>query len=408
MEQAAPPVGGSLPGPSGGKLLGLAGLALVAFIAVAWAGFSPRWRLQARLAASTRELAVSTVGWVTPARGKSPPGLLVPAELRPWQETPIYARASGYVKRWLVDLGEQVEAGQLLAELETPELVQELERARQELAQAQASMALAKLTAGRSARLAKSQTINGDENDRQQAELAVKTAMARAAAANVRRLEELQSFARVTAPFPGVITARNIDVGELVSSGRASEMFRLAQVDRLRVYIRVPQRLATAVAPGQSAELFLPEQPKRVFLAKVVRTAGVVSIDSRTLLTELSLDNTGHGLLPGSFAQVRLVETKGVEALTVPSNTLLFRAEGPQVGVVREDQTVELRTLKLGRDFGQTLEVLSGLVPADRVILNPSDSLVAGTTVRLAERPKAESGKAASSKPDSGKPEKPR
>jgi len=371
-------------GPTALKLLGLvvlaAGIIAVAFVA----GLAPRWRQRAELEVQTRDLAVPTVAIVSPLPAKAPPGLLLPAEVKPWIETPIYARANGYLKRRLVDIGTRVEAGQLLAEIETPELDQELERTRHELAQAEVSLALAKLMAGRTAKLAASGSIPGEENDVQQAELAVKAAAAKAAGANVRRLEQLQSFGRVTAPFAGIITARNTDTGDLIAAGGTRELFRLAQMDKLRVYVCVPQTRALAIAPGQTADLLVPELPKRFFQAKVASTAGEISADSRTLLTELHVDNASGEILAGSFAQVRFTETQGAAALTVPGNTLLFRAEGPQVGVVRADGTVELRSVTLGRDFGQTVEILAGVSPADRVILNPSDSLVGGTSVRIA------------------------
>jgi membrane fusion protein (multidrug efflux system) len=371
-------------GPTAVKLLGLIGVAVVVIIVALWTGLTSRWRQRTVLTAETQELAIPTVAVVSPTPAKAPPGLLLPAEVKPWIETPIYARASGYLKRWLVDIGAHVEAGQLLAEIETPELDQELERARYELAQTQASTALAKILADRAARLVENQSIPGEENDQKQTDLALKTATAEAAAANVRRLEKLQAFARVTAPFAGTITTRQTDIGDLITAGGAKELFRLAQVDKLRVYVRVPQTHARAVAPGQTADLLVPELPKKVFQAKVASTAGAISADSRTLLTELDVDNTSGELLAGSYAQVRFAQAQGEAALTVPGNALLFRAEGPQVGVVRQDDTVELRSVTLGRDFGQDMEILAGLSPNDRVILNPSDSLIGGTTVRIA------------------------
>jgi membrane fusion protein (multidrug efflux system) len=366
------------------RLVLLAVMVGIVVLLAAWVGLMPRGRQRAALQAQMRDLAVPTVVVVSPAPAKAPSGLLLPAEVKPWIETPIYARASGYLKRWLVDIGAHVEAGQLLAEIETPELDQELERSRHERAQAEVSLALAKLLAERTAKLAKQNTIPQEENDIKQADLALKAATAKAAAATVRRLEELQAFNRVTAPFGGVITARNIDVGDLITAGGTKELFRLAQADRLRVYVRVPQSLALTIASGQTADLLIPELPTRVFQAKVAATAGEISADSRTLLTELDVDNAGGEILPGSFAQVRFAQTQGEAALTVPANTLLFRAEGPQVAAVRQDGTVDLRSVALGRDFGQTVEILRGLSPADHVILNPSDSLLAGTAVRIA------------------------
>jgi RND family efflux transporter MFP subunit len=252
------------------------------------------------------------------------------------------------------------------------------------LSQTQAALALARITAERWADLLKTASVSEQEAAEKQSDLALKQATLEGAQANVRRLEELQSFARVTAPFAGAITARRTDVGELIAAGSAKELFRLAQTETLRVYVRVPQIAARSVLPGQTAELTLPELPGRTFAAHVVRTAGAMDIQSRTLLTELEVDNSRGEILAGSYAQVRFPETKIAAGLTLPSNALLFRAEGPQAGVVRPDGTVELRSVKLGRDFGPTVEVLDGLSPADRVIINPSDSLTAGIKVRVA------------------------
>jgi len=225
----------------------------------------------------------------------------------------------------------------------------------------------------------------------------LKSATVKAGHANVRRLEQLQSFARVTAPFAGVITLRKTDVGDLITAGGAKELFRLAQTEKLRVSVHVPQTRALATAPGQLAELLVPELPGRVFTGQVARTAGAISTDSRTLLTELEVDNSRGEILAGSFAQVRFTDAKGAAPLTLPGNVLLFRAEGPQVGVVQSDGKVELRSVKLGRDFGQTVEILAGVSPTNQVILNPSDSLANGDLVRavaLAKPEAAQPGKA--------------
>jgi RND family efflux transporter MFP subunit len=377
------------PGPSAGalppgKLSRFAVIAAVVVLAAFIIGMVPRWRQRAAVAAETGELAVPTVTVVSPVPGKGAGALLLPAEVKPWVEASIYARASGYLKSWLVDLGARVEAGQLLAEIATPELDQELDRARHDLAQVEATLALSKATADRYTELVKTASVSEQETAEKLADFTLKTAMGESARSNVRRLEQLQSFARVTAPFPGTITARQTDVGDLIAAGGAKELFRLAQTDKLRVSVRVPQTRALAIAPGQSAELLIPELPNRVFTAVVARTAGAISTDSRTLLVELEVDNVRGEILAGSFAQVKLAENKGAAPLTLPGNAFLFRAEGPQVGVVLPDGKVELRNVKLGRDFGQTVELVAGVTAADRVILNPSDSLVSGTLVRVA------------------------
>ena len=376
-----PPTGNGAAAP---KLWRAAVVTAVVILALLMIGLVPRWRDRAVLAHEASELALPTVAVVSPAPAKAPPELLLPAEVQPWIDTPVYARATGYVKRWLVDLGAHVKAGQLLAEIETPELDQELERTRHELAEAEAVLGLAKITAERYTDLVKTASVNEQETAEKQADFTLKRAVAEAARANLRRLEELRGFARVTAPFDGTVTARDVDVGDLITAGSAKQMFRLAQTDRLRVYVRVPQTGAIAVAPGQHAELLVPERPNHVFPATVARTAGAISPDSRTLLVELDVDNSRGEILAGSFAQVRLVKAKGTPPLTLPGNALLFRAEGPQVGVVGPDDTVELRSVKLGRDFGTAVEILSGIGAGDRVVLNPFDGLTSGTRVRVA------------------------
>ena len=371
------------------KLGRAAVVAAVVILVAVGAGLWPRWRQRDARTAEARALAVATVKVVTPAFGRAAAGLTLPAEVKAWVEAPIYARASGYLQRWRVDLGARVKRGELLAEIETPELDRELERARDDLAETQATLGLARVTADRYAVLVKTASVSEQETAEKKADFAVKAARLQSARASVRRLEQLKAFARVTAPFHGIITAREIDVGDLIGAG-ARPLFRLAQADKLRVFVRVPQTHAAASAIGQSAELLVPELPRRVFPVRVARTAGAISTDSRTLLTELELDNARGEILPGSFAEVRFPQAQRSSALTLPGNALLFRAEGPQVGVVRPDGRVELRSVKLGRDRGQTLEILAGVSASDRVILNPSDSLVDGALVRIATPAKPE------------------
>ena len=367
------------------KFLLAAAVVVVLIVTGVLAGLIPRWRQHAELGAETVELSVPTVTVVSPKPGQSATGLALPAEIKPLVEAPIYARANGYLKRRLVDIGTKVEAGQLLAEIDTPELNQELERSRAQLAQAEASLGLSKITAARWAGLLKTASVSEQEAAEKQADLKLKTAIADSARAEVRRLEKLQSFTRLTAPFAGTITCRNIDSGDLITAGGAKELFHLAQTQKLRVFVQVPQGMARGIRSGQSAEMTLPELPGRVFTAKVIRTAGVIASDSRTLLVELEVDNPKEEIIAGGYAQVRFTEAKIEVALTLPSNTVLIRAEGPQVGVVQPDGKVELRSVKLGRDFGQTIEVLAGVGPQERVIVNPSDSLVGGATVSIAE-----------------------
>jgi RND family efflux transporter MFP subunit len=371
----------------------LAAGALVLLIVVGVvAGLIPRSSRQSELSAETMELSIPTVSVVTPKPGESSSGLPLPAEIKAWVETPIYARANGYLKRRLVDIGTHVEAGQLLAEIDTPELNQELERARAQQAQAEAALGLAKITSDRWTGLLKTASVSEQEAAEKQADFKLKTAIADSARAEVRRLEKLQSFSRVAAPFSGTITVRNIDSGDLIVAAGGKELFHLAQTLKLRVFVQVPQAMARSIGSGQTAEMTVPELPGRSFTAKVIRTAGVIATDSRTLLVELEVDNPKEEIIAGSYAQVSFTEAKMEAVLTLPANTVLFRAEGPQIGIVQEGGKVELRTVKLGRDFGQRIEILVGVGPKDRVILNPSESLATGATVSTAESTKTEKG----------------
>ena len=356
-------------------------------------GFLPRWFTRRALAQETQALAVTTVAVVSPSPGQSDLGVPLPAEVQAFVEAPIYARASGYLKRWLVDIGATVKAGQLLAEIETPELDQQLAQAKAEVAQNQAALDLAKITSARWTNLLKTASVSEQETAEKQSDWELKKANLDAALANLHRLEELKTFASVTAPFDGTITARQTDVGQLITAGSGRELFRLAQVNPLRVYVRVPQTLAPAITPGQTAELILDQMPGKKIAAKVVRTAGAIEPRSRTLLTELQVDNSRGDILAGSYAQVRFTDSVAAPTFTLPANTLLFRAEGICIGAVKADGKVEMRGVKLGRDFGQTVEILEGVNAGDRVIMNPPDSLASGLSVRVEEPVKATAGK---------------
>ena len=360
-------------------------LAALVLVVALLAGFVPRWQARAALREQTEALAVPSVTVIVPKAAARESVLVLPGEVRPLVEAPIYARTSGYVKRWLVDLGAAVKAGDLLAEIDAPEVDQQLLQARAQLGEANANAHLAKTTAARFDTLRKTAAVSAQDKDEKDADSANRDATVEAARANVRRLEDLKNFQRVTAPFDGVITERTTDVGQLITAGNSQPLFRLAQPQTLRVFIRVPQSAAHQIATGQSADVGFTEIPGRAFEAKVVRTAGAIDPASRTLLVELQLDNAEGKILAGSHAEVRAKIPAPETALLLPANTLLYRAEGTQVGIVGENGRVELRTVKLGRDFGHDLEIRDGLKPEDRVILNPSDSLATGTTVRLAE-----------------------
>jgi RND family efflux transporter MFP subunit len=358
----------------------------LAIIAGLVLGFLPRWRRSRSTVADTTQLAIPSVSVVSPAPGSAGGGLVLPAELKPWLEASIFARANGYLKNWVADIGAHVEAGQLLALIETPDLDQQLAQARAELDLALANLHLAETTDKRWKELLKTASVSEQEAAEKAAARETAAANVEASRANVRRLEELVSFQRVVAPFAGTITIRAVDVGDLIVAGSGGkQLFHLAQADKLRVYVRVPQTGALGIAPGQVASLTIPELPDQPFAAKVVTTSESISTTSRTLLVQLEVDNSQHRILPYSYGEVRFEQTSANPALTLPSNTLLFRAEGLQVAVANSNATVELRKVQVGRDFGQTVEILAGVTPADRVITNPSDSLISGIKVRVAE-----------------------
>lgn len=379
----------------------LLALALVLCVGL---GLAVRWRQRVALSAENKALNLPTVTVVQAAPAKGGAGLALPGDIKPWVDAPIYSRANGYLKRRYVDIGDEVKEGQLLAEIDTPEASQDLERARAQLKQTEASLGLSRSTAARWEQLLKSASVSEQEASEKLADHKLKAAMADAARAEVRRLQEVRSFSRITAPFSGTITARGIDSGDLVVSGGAKELFHLAQTKRLRVFVQAPQALARGISVGQTAEVSLPEFPGKMFEAKVIRTAGAFTDASRTMQVELEVDNSQGKIMAGGYAQVRFPQAKLEAALTLPSNTVLFRADGPQVGVVLPDGTVELHKVALGRDFGPSIEIASGVTPQDRVIVNPSDSLATGSKVAVVETKKP--GKA--DQPEKAeKPEKP-
>jgi RND family efflux transporter, MFP subunit len=364
----------------------IAGVLAVLIIVGFFVGMVPHWRQSNVTSADTQALAIPTVAVVSPAPGKSGADLMLPAEIKPWLEASIYAQVSGYLKSWLVDIGAHVEAGTSLAEIDTPELDQQLGQARAQLVLAQANLNLATITDERWQAALKRAAVSEQEAAEKAAARAVMAANVQAATANLRRLEQMEAFKHVTAPFAGTVSLRNVDIGDLIIAGSGGkQLFHLIQADKLRVYVRVPEPDAPGVRPGQSAELMLSQVSAQPIPLKITTTAGAVSPISRTLQVELEADNS-HGLIfPGNYGQVRLTDSKSAPKLVLPSNALIFRGHGLQVGVVSTNNTVELHQVQVGRDFGQTVEILSGVTAADRVIANPSDSLVSGMVVRVAQ-----------------------
>jgi RND family efflux transporter MFP subunit len=301
-------------------------------------------------------------------------------------DAPIYARTNGYVRRWFVDIGAHVKARQLLAEIETPEVDQQLGQARAQFATAQADYKLAKSTAERWQNLRKTDSVSQQETDEKVGDMESKSATMEASRANVRRLEETQSFQKIYAPFSGVITARNVDIGDLInagSNGTGSDLFRLEAIRQMRVYIQVPQLNSRSAVPGMPAELAIPEMPGKRFAGHVVRTSDAMDPASRTLRVEVDVDNPDGVLMPSEYVEVHLKVSAPTNSLIVPVNALLFRSEGISAAVVRADHVV-LQPIIIGRDFGDELEVTSGLAPDDQIVINPPDSIAAGQKVRLA------------------------
>lgn len=343
------------------------------------------------LAAETERLAKPSVAVTHPTQEQSHDELLLPATVQAYKESPIYARTNGYILRWYKDIGSHLNKSDLLADIDTPEVDQELLQARATRQQIQAQLGLAKSSAERWQNLRKSDSVSQQEVDQQVSGYQQAQANLAASDANVRRLEQMESFKHVYAPFAGVLTKRNIDVGALINAGNTGsnkELFDVAQVDPLRVYVSVPQTYSPYINIGMKAFLEQREYPGQKFEGKVVRTSEVIDPSTRTLLTEIDVPNPAGRILPGSYAQVHFAAKVDAPRLTIPINTLLFRPEGPRAAVVDENKKVHLRPVTIGRDYGSSVEVVSGLQAGDQVIVNPADSLEDGQEVNVAS-PKA-------------------
>ena len=330
------------------------------------------------LVKETERLAVPTVAVMKPATEPANEELVLPAQLQAYADSAIYSRTSGYVLRWYKDIGSHVKKGELLADIDTPEVDQELSQARATRQQIEAQLQLAKSSAERWANLRKTDSVSQQEADQQTSAYQQAQANHAAAEANVRRLEQLESFKHIYAPFSGVVTRRNIDIGALVNagnSGQSKELFNLAQVDPLRVFVSVPQMNAPSVRPGMSAYIELREYPGQKFMGKVARTADAIDPATRTLNTEIDVPNHDGRLLPGAYAQLHFAVPIVTSRMSIPVNALLFRAEGPRVAVVGPDHKIHLKTVLIGRDFGAKVEILGGLDPDDQIVVNPADSL---------------------------------
>ncbi len=374
---------------SGGRartVLLVAAVALATLLGVRiFDGIRGRVHAETVLAHETREAAIPAVKVVGPVPGAPADELLLPGNVEAFTDTPVYARTDGYLKKWYADIGTKVNAGQLLAEIETPEIDEQLQQARAQLETAQANYNLAQSTATRYQSLLGREAVSPQETDEKVGDRQAKKAAMDAAAANVKRLENLQSFQKVYAPFDGVVTARNIDIGSLINAGSNSttkELYHIAAIQKVRVFVRVPQADSRSAAPGTVADLTLPELPGRHFRAQIVRTSNAIDAVSRTLLVEVDVDNPSAVLLPGAFVEVHLKLPSPVHSLTVPVNTLVFRREGLRVAAVRGGK-VQLLPVTVGHDYGDSVEITSGIEPGERLIVNPPDSIVAGQQVEV-------------------------
>ncbi len=369
-----------------GRLALLLGLVVaVAFGLFIYSGIHGRVEAASNLQHATELAAIDDVVVLYPKAAAPVDEVVLPGATQPYVDSPIYARTSGYLVKWFYDIGTKVKQGDLLAIIDTPELDQQLQQARADLETAKSNLALSKTTADRWQGLVKTRSVSQQSTDQAVDNLSATQASVDSYAANVRRLEALVSFEKVYAPFDGVITVRNTDTGWLINAGAGSptaELFQLAQTSTLRVFVAVPEVYSRAAAVGSMATLTLDEFPSETFRGKVTRTSQSIDMASRTLNTEIDVDNPTGQLLPGAYVHAHLKLPSQARSVIIPSNTLLFRSEGLRVGVVRNDHA-QLAPITIGVDYGATVQVTSGVTPTDQVIVSPSDSLISGTPVRV-------------------------
>jgi RND family efflux transporter MFP subunit len=371
-------------------------VAVVLIVLAAGAGrtvFSRIWNSRA-LEADTKEQAVVYVKTAFPKTGEAGQTLSLPGTLQGYVQSPISARSSGYVRRWYKDIGSRVQKGELLAEIDAPEIDQQLSQAVAARQQASSSLQLAKSTSERWDALRKKDAVSQQELDEKKSADSQARANLAAADANVERLRQMAGFKRVVAPFSGVITRRNVDVGDLIDAGGGAgrALFVLAQIETLRIYVNVPQTYAQLVKVGQKVNVAQSELAGRTFTGEVARTAGAIDTATRTMQVEVTLPNSDGALMPGAYVQV-LLPLQGSNATTIPTNALMIRGEGMRVAVVDAQNRVQLKSVKVGRNYGENVEVLEGVGPKDQVVLNPSDALSEGDTVAIAPTKAAAPGK---------------
>lgn len=350
-----------------------------------YSGIRTRLQAASTLARATEEAAITDVIVVHPKKNPPLEEMTLPGGTQPYINSPIFARTNGYLRKWFYDIGARVTKGDLLALIDSPEVDKQLQQARADFETAKSNLALAKITADRWLGLIKTRSVSQQSTDQAVENLGAMQATVDSNAANVRRLEDLVSFEKVYAPFDGIVTTRNTDIGWLIDAGAnpaSSLLFQLAQINTLRIFVAVPQVNSRAADVDGEATITSDEFPNQTFHGKIARTSNSIDLASRTLNTEVDVDNPTGQLLPGAYVQVHLKLPAKTHAVTIPSNTLIFRSAGLQVGVVRNDRAL-LVPIRIGRDYGATVEVISGLTPADAVIINPRDSLISGAPVRI-------------------------
>ncbi|MGD0304174.1 MAG: efflux RND transporter periplasmic adaptor subunit [Candidatus Acidiferrales bacterium] len=370
-------------------------LVVVIVALVVIGGILPRVHARDVTKKETDQLAKPTVIVQSPKQSSSSSEIVLPGNMQAFIDAPIYARTNGYLQSWYFDIGARVKKGQLLAIIDTPEVDQQLSQARADLNTAQANFALSGLTEQRYQDLKSTDAVSKQDVDNAHGDFESKKAQVSSAQANVKRLEDLQSFTRIYAPFDGVITARNTDIGQLIDSGSgtpAKELFHIAAINTLRVYINVPQQYSTSAKPGLTADLTLAQFPGRTFQGHLVRTANAIDLATRTLLVEVDVENKTGELLPGAYVQVHLKTPNAIPAYTVPVSALIFRSAGLQVGVVDGNNKASLVSVTPGRDFGNEIEIITGLNAGDKVIINPPDSLIQGEDVQIVQPPAQNNG----------------
>ena len=372
-----------------GRSVALATILVLCVGYTVFAGIESRVEAKAALHKVAANSAISSVNVVLPKGGAEAEEVELPGNTEAFTDTPIYARTSGYIKHWYVDIGARVKQGQLLAVVETPELDQQLQQAEAQLKNAEANLQIADITATRWQNLLKTDSVSHQEADQAVSDLHSKEALVESNKANVDRLEQLQSFERIVAPVDGVITARNTDVGALIQADTTApkELFHLSAIQKLRIYVPVPEVYAPSVKSGDKAAVTLDAFPRQAFTGTLVRNANAIDSASRTLNVEVDVDNSSGQLMPGAYAFVHFKLPAKRGAVTIPSNALLFRSEGLRVGVVR-DSHVALLPITIGQDYGDSVEVVAGLTARDSVIVNPSDSLANGAQVQVEGNPK--------------------